>query len=94
MESPIEATWAFLEFNGISLVSREEMPKFTKDGSQVDLIWVGFVIKNLPSCMNGVGNNDDFGNVLFVACLVNAISNGEKFSFCTSDEGHVMNCLD
>jgi len=44
--------------------------------------------------MNGVGDNDDFGNILFAACLVNAASNGEEFSFCTGDEGCMMNCLD
>jgi len=44
--------------------------------------------------MNGVGNNDDFGNILFAACLVNVASNGEEFSFCTGDEGCMMNHLD
>jgi len=60
----------------------------------MDLIWVRFVIKDFPSCVNGVGDNDDFGNVLNATYLVNAVSNGEKLSFCTSDEGSVVNCLD
>jgi len=44
--------------------------------------------------MNGVGDNDDFGNILFTAYLVNAASNGEEFSFYTGDEGCMINCLD
>ena len=44
--------------------------------------------------MDRVGDNDDFGNILFAACLVNAASNGEELGFCTSDKGSVMNCLD
>ena len=59
----------------------------------MDLIQVGFVIKNFPSYMDGVGDNDDFGNILFATCLVNAASNGEELSFCTSNKGHVVNCL-
>ena len=44
--------------------------------------------------MNGVSDNDDFGNVFFVACLVNATSNGKEFCFYTSDKGYVVNYLD
>ena len=64
------------------------MPKFMKNCSRMDLIWVIFVIKDFPSCMNGVSDNDDFGNVL------NAASNSEKLGFCTSDKGSMVNCLD
>ena len=70
------------------------MLKFTKNCSPMDLIWVRFVIKDFPSCMNGVGDNDDFGNVLNATCLVNTVSNGEKLGFCTSDKGSMVNCLD
>ena len=44
--------------------------------------------------MNGVGDNDDFGNIFFTTCLVNATSNSKEFSFCTGDKGHMMNRLD
>ena len=60
----------------------------------MDLIWVRFVIKDFPSCVDGVGDNDDFGNVLNTACLVNATSNGKKLSFYTNDEDSIVNCLD
>ena len=70
------------------------MLKFTKNCSQMDLIWVKFVMKDFPSCVDRVGDNNDFGNVLNAACLVNAASNGKKLGFCTSDEGSVVNHLD
>ena len=60
----------------------------------MDLIWVRFVIKDFPSYVDGVSDNDDFGNVLSAACLVNTISNGKKLSFCTSDKGSMVNRLD
>ena len=60
----------------------------------MDLIQVRFVIKNFPSCMNRVSDNNDFGNVLFAACLVNATSNGKELGFYTSDKSRVVNCLD
>jgi len=41
-----------------------------------------------------VSDNNDFGNVLNAAYLVNATPNGEKLGFCTSDKGSVMNRLD
>ena len=44
--------------------------------------------------MNGVSDNDDFGNVFFAAYLVNAVSNGKEFCFCASDEGRMVNYLD
>ena len=94
MESSIEATWTFPKFNRISLASRKELLKFMKNCSRMDLIWVRFVIKDFPSRMDRVSDNDDFGNILFAACLVNATFNSEKLSFCTSDKGSVMNCLD
>jgi len=62
--------------------------------SQMDLIWIRFVIKDFPSCVDGVSDNDDFGNVLNAACLVNAVSNSEKLGFCTSDKDSVVNHLD
>jgi len=86
VESPLEEAWAFPKFNGVFLASGKEMLKFVKNCSRVDLIWVRLVIKDFPSCVDGVSDNDDFENVLNAAYLVNATSNGEKLGFCTSDE--------
>ena len=88
MESPLKVAWVFPKFNRVFLANRKEIPKFVKNCSQMDLIWVRFVIKDFSSCMNGVSDNNDFGNVL------SAVFNSKKLSFCTSDKGSVVNYLD
>ena len=80
MKSPLESARAFL--------------KFAKDGCHMDLIWMGFIIKYLFSYMDGVGDNDDFGNVFFTACLTNTTSHSKEFHFCASDEDYMVNYLD
>ena len=60
----------------------------------MDLIQMGFIIKYLFSHMDGVGDNNDFGNVFFAACLTNTASHGKEFHFCAGDEGHIVNYLD
>ena len=94
MESPPELARAFPKFNVIFLAFSEKLPKFVKDDKHVDLIQMGLGIKYLLSCMNGVGDDNDFRDVCFVASLVNTTSNSEKFCFCASDKGCVMNRLD
>ena len=93
MKSPLELARAFPKFNRISLACSKKLPKFAKDGCRIDLIWIGFIIKYLFSHMDGVGDDDDFGNVFFAACLTNTASHGKEFHFCASDEGYVMNHL-
>ena len=51
-------------------------------------------IEYLLSHMNGVGDDNDFRDVSFIASLANTTSNSEKFCFCAGDKGCVMNCLD
>ena len=94
MKSPPESTRAFPKFNVISLVGSKKLPKFIKDGRYVDLIWMGLGIEYFLGHMNGVSDDNDFGDVFFAACLANTASNSKKFCFCAGDKGHVMNCLD
>ena len=60
----------------------------------MDLIQMGFIIKYLFSHIDRVGDNDDFGNVFFAACLTNTTSHGKEFYFCAGDKGRMVNCLD
>ena len=94
MKSPLELARAFPKFNRISLAYSKKLPKFAKDGCCIDLIQMGFIIKYLFSCIDGVGDNNDFGNVFFAACLTNTTSHSKEFCFCAGDKGHVVNCLD
>jgi len=78
----------------IFLAFSKKLPKFIEDDQHVDLIWMGLGIKYLLSCMNGVGDDNDFRDVSFVTSLVNTTSNSEKFCFCAGDKGYMMNCFD
>ena len=60
----------------------------------MDLVWMGLSIEYLLSCMNGVGDDDDFGDVFLVAGLINAASDSKEFHFSAGDEGRMMNHFD
>jgi len=51
-------------------------------------------IEYLLSYMNGVGDDDDFGDVFLVAGLINTTSDSKEFCFSAGDEGYMMNCFD
>jgi len=44
-------TRAFPKFNGILLVMQEEIVKFNEDGYYINLIWMGYRVENISSCM-------------------------------------------
>ena len=70
MKSPLELARAFPKFNRISLACNKKLLKFAKDSYCIDLIRMGFIIKYLFSHMDGVSDDDDFGNVIFATCLM------------------------
>ena len=51
-------------------------------------------IEYLLSYINGVGDDDDFGDVFLVAGLINTISDSKEFRFSAGDKGYMMNCFD
>ena len=59
----------------------------------MELIRMGFTIKYLLCRVDGIGDDDDFGYILFTACLIDTTSNSKEFCFSTSDKCCVMNCL-
>ena len=91
MKSLSEFARAFPEFGGIGFVRREKCMQFAEYSSQVDLIRMGSTVEYFLSCMNGVGYNDDFGNITNGACLIDTASDSKKFSFRTCYEGSIMN---
>ena len=94
MESPVEIAGIFPKFDRIFLANSKEATQFAKNGYSMNLIWMGFTIKNFPCCVDGIGDDDDLGHILLIICLVDAAPNREKLCFSTSDESCVMNCLD
>jgi len=94
VKSPLELARAFPKFDRISLACSKKLLKFAKNGCHMDLIWVGFIIEYLFSCMDGVSDDNDFGNVFFAACLTNTTSYGKEFHFYAGNKGRIVNCLD
>ena len=68
--------------------------QFAEYSSRVDLILVRAIIKDFLGRMDGVGYDDDFGDIISSACLVDTASNSEEFSFSTCYERSMMNSLD
>ena len=93
MKSLFEMAGAFPKFNRIFLTCSEKLLKFMKDSCHADLIWMDFIVKYLLCHMDGVSDNNDFGNVFLVVYLVNTVSNGKELCFCASDKSCVVNHL-
>jgi len=55
---------------------------------------MGFSIEYLFSHVNGVSDDDYFGNVFLVAGLINAASDSKEFCFSAGDKGRMMNHFD
>ena len=51
-------------------------------------------VKNLFSSVDWVSNNDDFWNIIVACGLINTTPDGEQFSFCTHDIGHMVEGFD
>ena len=94
MKSPSEFARAFPEFNGIGFIRREECTQFAEYSSRVDLVRMGSTVKYFLGHMNRVGYNNNFGNIIDGACLIDTASDSKKFNFHTCYEGSMMNCFD
>ena len=60
----------------------------------MNLIRKGFIIENLLSSVNRVGDDNDFGDAFLVASLIDSASDSKWFCFSAGDEGCMMNCFD
>ena len=60
----------------------------------MDLIRMSIAVEYSSGYMYGVGYDNDFGDVINSARLIDTTSNSKEFSFCTCDERSVMNCFD
>ena len=60
----------------------------------MDLIRMSIAVEYSSGCMYGVGYDNDFGDIINSAHLIDTTSNSKEFSFRTCDKGSVMNCFD
>ena len=52
----------------------------------MDLIWMRTIIENLFGHMDRVSYDNNFGDIIDGACLIDTAFDSKKFSFCTSNE--------
>jgi len=77
VKPPFEATRTLPEFNGIILAFVEEPSQIAKNGCRMELVWIQGAVENVLHSMDGIGNDDNFGNIFLIASLVNAASDSE-----------------
>ena len=94
MKILFETARVFPKLSVILLAFGEELSKFFKDSSGMDLIWMQFYIEYLFGHVDGVGDDNYFRNFFFITGLVKTASNCEEFRFSASDEDCMVNCLD
>ena len=78
MEPPFEFAWALLEFDGICIISDEEFSQLFKDDDGMNLKRGGVVVKNFPCHMDRVGYDDNLGDIVEGARLVDTTSDSEQ----------------
>jgi len=93
MKSPFETTWTFPEFNGINMVRVEELPQFTKNCCSVKLERMRFAIENFLCHVNGISYNDDLGDIIDGAGLVDTTPDSKQFRLCACHEQSMVNCF-
>jgi len=60
----------------------------------MDLMRMRSAVEDFLCCMDGIGDNNDFGHVVDSASLINTTSNCKEFCLRASDKGSVMDCFD
>ena len=60
----------------------------------MDLIRMSIAVEYSSGYVYGVVYDNDFGDIINSARLIDTTSNSKEFSFRTCDEGSVMNCFD
>ena len=64
VESLFESARTFPELNRIGVVSNEETLQIVENCSRVNLEWMRSSIEDFLGHMNGVHNDDDFGDII------------------------------
>jgi len=76
----VEMTGTLPEFDGVVLMSKEELSKFNEYGYWMNLKGVWRWVKDFSGCKNEISDDDNLGNVIMIWGLVDTTPHGEKFS--------------
>ena len=94
MKSPIESTRTLPEFDQVILISNKEFMKFIKNGHYMDLVGIWWQVKSLLGPMNGISDDNYFGNVFLICSSVYTAPDYKEFRFSASDKNSVMKGFD
>ena len=82
---PVTMTRAFPKFDVVLLVMREKCLKIFQNGNWMFLEEMIRQVKIFFHHVDWVYNNNDFGDIIIISCLVDTISNCKEFGFSTCD---------
>ena len=77
VEFPFEFARTFPKLDGIGFIGSEEIPKVSEDSDGMNLERMRSRVEDLLGCMNGIRDNNDLGNIIQQACLVDATSDSK-----------------
>ena len=89
MKNPVAMTRTLPKFDWVLLMMQEEYMKFVENYSCINLVWVGWRVKNIFDDVNWICNNNDFWNIVVICGLIDTTSGSKQLSLCACD----INCM-
>jgi len=91
---PVKLAGTLPEFNRIALIFGENLMEIAKDGHSLTLVRVRRCVEYFISCMDGISNNNNFGNILLGTCLIDTTPDRKEFCFSGCDKDSMVQCFD
>ena len=90
---PFKTAWTLPELDGIGFMAFQETAKIRKNGSWLNLVRVGRQFEDFSSFMDRISNNNNFGHIIKIWCLVDATSDNKEFCFSACNMNHMVDHL-
>ena len=93
MKMPLKTAWTLPKLNRIIFIAFEETMKIGKDGSWLNLVRMDQQFKDFSRYMDRIGDDNNFGHVIEIWCLVNTIFDSEEFCFSVCNMNRIVDHL-
>ena len=93
MKMPLKTAWTLSKLNRIVFIVFEETMKIGKDGSWLNLVRMDQQFKDFSSYMDRIGDDNNFGHIIEIWCLVNATFDSEEFCFSVCNMNRIVDHL-
>ena len=90
----IKAAWTFPEHDWVVWVFGKEKAQIFQNSHWLDLKQIGGWVKYSLSSMNGVGDDNNLGDIRLGYGLIDVTSNSKYLGFCASYECSMMDSFD